>query len=80
MQQTESHLYCLHVTDADSDCEVREIVGKEYVDGVLYYEVDWCTTVLPNPLEHAKDLVDEFEAWLRGEDGVKKGRGRAGLE
>lgn len=52
--------------DTSQDWEVREVIGKEYVDGVLHYMVEWCPTLQPvHSLEHAKELVDEFEARLR---------------
>jgi hypothetical protein len=70
------------VTDTNRDWEVRKIIGKEYVDGVLHYLVKWCPTLEPvHSLEHAKELVDEFEARLialrmekerRKEQGVKR--------
>jgi hypothetical protein len=52
--------------DSSQDWEVRQIIGKEYVDGVLHYMVEWCPTLQPkHSLENAKELVDEFEARLR---------------
>lgn len=56
---------CPEVTNTDRDWEVRKIIGKEYVDGMLHYLVEWCPTLEPvHSLEHAKELVDEFEARL----------------
>ncbi|KAH7370276.1 hypothetical protein BKA65DRAFT_471497 [Rhexocercosporidium sp. MPI-PUGE-AT-0058] len=50
------------VTDVDQDWDVREITGKEDLDGVSYYLVDWHPTLLPkHSLGHAKELVDKFE-------------------
>jgi hypothetical protein len=64
------------VIDADRDWEVRKIIGKENVDGVLHYLVDWYPTLQPeNSLRHAKELVDKFEARLRAQREVKNGRG-----
>jgi hypothetical protein len=72
--QTESKL-CPQVIDADRDWEVRKIVGKEYVNGVLHYLVDWYPTLLPeHSLEHAKELVEDFEARLRTQRDVKNVR------
>jgi hypothetical protein len=52
--------------DSSQAWEVRQIIGKEYVDGVLHYMVEWCLTLQPeHSLENAKELVDEFEARLR---------------
>jgi hypothetical protein len=63
------------VNETSKDCEVREVIGKEYVDGVLHYMVKWCPTLEPvHSLEHAKELVDEFEAQLRALHKNKGGR------
>lgn len=50
-------------TDIDQEWEVRRIIGKENIDSVLHYLVDWQPTLLPkDSLGHAKDLIDKFEA------------------
>ncbi|KAH9203115.1 hypothetical protein DL95DRAFT_399665 [Leptodontidium sp. 2 PMI_412] len=80
-RRTESKLYFPQVIDADRYWEVRKIVGKEYINGVLHYWVDWYPTPEPeDSLEHAMELVDDFEAQLQGQCGVKAGRGRPGLK
>ena len=57
---------CLDMTETSRDWEILKIIGKEYVDGVLHYMVKWCPTLEPvHSLEHAKELMDEFEAQLR---------------
>ncbi|KAK0105991.1 hypothetical protein ONS95_004498 [Cadophora gregata] len=57
---------CPVVTNVDPDWDVREIIGKEDLDGVSYYLVDWHPTLLPaHTLGHAKELVDKFEARIR---------------
>jgi len=51
--------------DDNQDWEVRKIIGKEDVDGVRHYLVDWSPTLVPEHwLGHAKELVDGFEARL----------------
>jgi hypothetical protein len=66
--------------DADEDWEVRRIIGKEDIDGVLHYLVEWSATLVPGHLlGHAKELVDEFEARLQAQRGVKNAPG-AGLK
>jgi hypothetical protein len=51
------------VIDDNQDWEARKIIGKEDVDGVLHYLVEWCPTLVPKHLlGHAKELVDDFEA------------------
>jgi len=73
--QSEVHL------DDNQDWEVRKITGKEDIDGVLHYLVDWSPTLVPeHSLGHAQELVDEFEARLRAKRGFKNGRGRPGLK
>jgi hypothetical protein len=67
--------------DADSDWEVRQIIGREDVDGVLHYLVDWVPTLLPkHSLGGLKEMVDKFEAQLRAQRPVKNGRGGPGLK
>jgi hypothetical protein len=61
--------------DTSRDWEVREVIGKEYVHGVLHYMVEWCPTLQHvHSLEHAKELVDKFEARLRALRKDKEGR------
>jgi hypothetical protein len=80
-RRKESQLCCSQEIDTNRDWEVRKIVGKEYINGILYYWVDWYRTLEPEDvLEHAKELVDDFEARLQGAYGVKGGRGRPGLK
>jgi hypothetical protein len=53
----------------------HKFIGREDVDGVLHYLVEWCPTIEPEySLEHANELVDEFEAQLPAQRGVKSGR------
>jgi hypothetical protein len=78
--RTESQL-CLQVIDADRDWEIRKIVSKEVVDGVLHYLVDWHPTLPPvYSLGYAKELVDKFEARLRAQREANNGRGGQGLK
>jgi hypothetical protein len=65
---------CPDVNDTSLEWDVREFIGKEYVD-VLHYIVERCPTLEPvHSLEHAKELVDEFEARLPALRKDKKGR------
>ena len=55
---------------AKQDWEVRKIIGKEDISGVLHYLVEWSPTLAPGHLlGHAKELVDKFK--------VEYGAGRA---
>jgi hypothetical protein len=66
---------CPEVIDPSEDWEVRKIIGKEYVDGILHYLVEWCPTLEPeHSLGHAKELVDEFKARLQALRNDKEGR------
>src|SRR5436190_21490605 len=59
--------------------EICDIVGKEDVDGVPHYWVQWSVTLVPKyEMGEAKALVARFEAGLRvqGKQKVGKGRGR----
>jgi hypothetical protein len=65
---------CPEVNDTSWEWDVRDFIGKEYVN-VLHYIVEWCPTLEPvHSLEHAKELVDEFEARLPALRKDKKGR------
>jgi hypothetical protein len=67
--------------DDNQDWEVRKIIGKEDVKGVVHYLVEWCPTLVPeNSLGNAKELVDEFEARVRAKREVKNRRGRLGMK
>jgi hypothetical protein len=49
------------------ELEARQIIGKEDVDGVLYYMMDWHPILLPERLlGHIKELVDKFKAGRAG--------------
>lgn len=62
------------LADPAQDWEVSEIIGKEYINGEVHYMVKWSPTLEPaSSLEHAKELVDEFEARLRA---LHSGKGR----
>lgn len=72
---------CLQLIDANQDWEVRQIIGKEDINGEPHYLVDWQPTLLPrHSLGDAKELVDNFEARLKARRGVKNGRGRPDLK
>jgi hypothetical protein len=65
------------VVDADQEWEICNIVGKEDVDGVVHYLVEWNPTLVPKyVLKNAKEMVNKFEARLRAQARQEKGRGR----
>ena len=62
------------LTDVDLNWDIREIIDKEDLDGVSYYLVDWHPILLPvHSLGYAKELVNEFEARILAQRGVKRG-------
>jgi hypothetical protein len=54
-----------HVINAKQDWEVRKIIGKEDIDGVLPPE---------HSLGHVKELVDKFEARLQAQREANNGQ------
>jgi hypothetical protein len=72
---------CLVVIDTNRDWEVRKIIGREDVDGVPHYMVEWSPTLEPEHLiGHVKELVLEFEARLQAQRSVKSKRGGLDLK
>ena len=71
----------LETIDGSLDWEVRKIIGKEDIAGVPHYLVEWCPTLEPEHLlGHSKELVDEFEAQLRVQHGIKSAGGLLSLK
>ena len=69
------------IHDANREWEVRKIIGKEYVDGMLHYLVEWCPTLEPqHSLGYAKELVDKLKSQLRAHRGTKSGSRVLGLK
>jgi hypothetical protein len=67
------------VADDKQEWEICDIVGKEDVDGVPHYWVQWSVTLVPKyEMGKARALVARFEAGLRAQlkEKGKKGRGR----
>jgi hypothetical protein len=51
---------------ADQEWEIRDIIGKEDIDGVVHYLVEWNPTLVPKyALKNAKVMVNKFEARLQ---------------
>jgi hypothetical protein len=66
--------------DSRQEWEIRDIIGKEDVDGVLHYWVKWEPTLVPKyELKKAKRLVEKFEARLRAQGRQKVGKSRGKL-
>jgi hypothetical protein len=59
----------------DREHEIGDIIGKEEVNGEVYYWVDWTPTLMPlNELSRASDLVGDFEAGLPAQRRHAKGQ------
>lgn len=67
------------VADNKQEWEICDIVGKEDVDGVPHYWIQWSATLVPKfEMGKARALVARFEAGLRAqrEQMGEQGRGR----
>jgi hypothetical protein len=68
------------VADGKQEWEIRDIIGKEVVDGEVHYLVEWSATLVPKcELGKAKVLVDKFEARLRAQRRHRGGKRRGRL-
>jgi hypothetical protein len=68
------------VADSKQEWEIYDIVGKEDVDGVLHYWVQWSIMLVPkSKMGKARALVARFEAGLRVQRKQRGGKGRGGL-
>jgi hypothetical protein len=77
----ERHQLSPELEDTSRDWEVRKVIGKEYVHGVLHYMVEWSPTLQPvHSLEDAKELVDEFAARLQALRKNQEGGSRSGTK
>lgn len=66
--------FSTQVIDNNQTWDVRKIIGKEDVNGELHYWVVWSETLEPKH-NLPKALVNQFEARLRAQRGVKNTRG-----
>jgi hypothetical protein len=58
---------------ANQEWEICNVIGKEYVNGVVYYLVEWNPTLMPEYiLKNAKGLVNKFKAQLQAQ--ARRGR------
>jgi hypothetical protein len=70
-----------NVVDANQEWEIRDIIAKEDVNGVVHYLVEWSPTLMPKyTLGKAKGLVNKFEARLRAQSRQINVRGRMQLK
>jgi hypothetical protein len=68
------------VADDKQEWEICDIVGKEDIDGVPHYWVQWSVTLVPkHEMGKARALVARFDAGLRAQGKQKGGKGRGRL-
>jgi hypothetical protein len=68
------------VANDKQEWEICDIIGKEDVDGVLHYWVQWSATLVPKyDIGKARALVARFEAQLRAQGRQRGGKGRERL-
>ena len=68
------------VANDKQEWEICDVVGKEDVDGVPHYWVQWSVTLVPkSEMGKAKALVARFEAGLQAQRKQRGGKGRGGL-
>jgi hypothetical protein len=68
------------VADDKQEWEICDIVGKEDIDGVPHYWVQWSVTLVPKyEMGKARALVAGFEAGLRAHGKQKGGKGHGRL-
>jgi hypothetical protein len=68
------------VANDKQEWEICDIIGKEDVDGVPHYWVQWSATLVPKyDMGKARALVARFEAGLRAQHKQKGGKGRGRL-
>ncbi len=68
------------VTDGMQEWDIRDIIGKEVVDGEVHYLGEWSATLVPKyELRKVKVLVDKFEARLQAQSRQRGGKRRGRL-
>jgi hypothetical protein len=67
----------VEVANDKLEWEICDIIGKEDVDGVPHYWVQWSATLVPKcEMGKARALIARFEAGLRAQRKQKGGKGR----
>jgi hypothetical protein len=56
----------VEVANENQEWEICDIIGKEDIDGVLHYWVQWSATLVPKcKMEKARALIARFETGLQ---------------
>lgn len=62
--------------DTDQEYEIRDIIEKEDVGGVVHYLVEWNPTLVPKyALKNVKEMVTKFKARLQRQVWKENGGG-----
>jgi hypothetical protein len=70
----------VEVANENQEWEICDIIGKEDVDGVPHYWVQWSATLVPKcEMGKARALIARFEAGLQAQHKQKGGKGRCRL-
>jgi hypothetical protein len=70
----------VEVANDKQEWEICDIIGKEDVDGVPHYWVQWSATLVPKyEMGKARALIARFEAGLRAQRKQKGGKRRCKL-
>ena len=70
--------YVARVEDVFRDREFHEVLGKEYIDGEVYYLVDWVPTLVRGRVLHkakAQPLISQFKASCEAQRETRKHSG-----
>jgi hypothetical protein len=70
---------CPQFVDIGQEWEYRRVLGEEVVGGVSYYEVEWCSSLIPKSSVRNIEVLAEYEARKAraracGTNGKRRGR------
>ncbi|RXG42228.1 hypothetical protein VDGE_30282 [Verticillium dahliae] len=51
---------------AGEEWEITELMGREVIDGNVYYLIDWTPPLVPEDEINATNLISRFERQVRG--------------
>jgi hypothetical protein len=72
--------WAVEVANENQEWEICDIIGKEDVDGVPHYWVQWSATLVPKcEIGKARALIARFKAGLRAQRKQKGGKRRCRL-
>jgi hypothetical protein len=79
LDEAEMPEQAVEVANDKQEWEICDIVGKEDVNGVLHYWVQWSATLVPKcEMGKARALIARFEAGLRAQRKQRKQKGGKG--